>query len=239
MRKLVIGFLLFAFTLAVVFFWNELDGLSLASKANDEKIGNYFTSIGAIAAAISIYFLFRQLKEAGETRKSIYQPDLYPNPIYFKVSDIDISNNNGKGGVRVLPFFIDDEVKDVPYIQISNIGFGAAKSIRIEWEYDFDEIEEYVKNVYLYSRKKEVEFIDFMEEKQKYRINLPVEYIACCGVKLNPKLTSLFNNDPPIIKPSLRMIVSYLDIGNNKYVNNYDIRTIIYEDVVAFSFNRV
>jgi hypothetical protein len=58
MRKIVTAFIIFAILLTIAFLWQEIEHLSFHKKINSEKVGDYFTALGAVAAAISIYFLY-------------------------------------------------------------------------------------------------------------------------------------------------------------------------------------
>ena len=240
-QGLAIVFIVFAIMLAVVFFWEECNEFSLSSKVNHEKIGNYFTSIGAVAAAISIYFLFRQIKASDDARKATYQPDLYPGPGEFRVKDGSFPAMKGQQGDQVFVSRIENNTELLPYIEISNIGLGAAKHIEIKWVFNYKEISDLVKNRYLYLEDRDLdnENIDFLKANQKTEIKVPYSYLSCCGKAINPTFVEyLYARSSIVPKPRLDMVISYQSIGDDTCKKYYNVEVVAYDDKVTLKFYR-
>lgn len=98
------------------------------------------SSFGALGSAIAALFALRHMKK--QTQSS-YKPDLYltfynSNYINYYVNEYSFQ----------FTINIDDktvETNDLIYT-IENIGFGAAKDIQIDWEFDFDKAISTIKN---------------------------------------------------------------------------------------------
>ena len=212
-------FIVFIFALSTAFFWKEK--LNFSKRIDDEKIGNYFTAFGSVAAALSIFFLYRQLQEMQADRKSANLPDLYPAYTKFFMKQINNSS------------FIDGEDKPIvvtlklentdiaenkrAYIELHNIGLGAAKNITINWKYDREKVKEIFKNIYYChdSKHNEMEHIDFIQAAGKINISIPQFYLTCCGSQLNQTYIDIVEPVNEKLKPDLKCEISYQNIYNN------------------------
>ena len=87
------------------------------------------SSLGAMMAAmISLLTLFELFRQ----RKASYKPDLCVLKTHFTVKDSEV----GKFKIPTDWFKHDSEVKNSVFVQLVNIGFGAAKQIKAEWIFD-------------------------------------------------------------------------------------------------------
>ena len=79
--------------------------------------------------AVTVYLLYKQIKEQIEDRKASSRPDLYPERQFFTLTQ--------KEG---FPKLTRDNKEDVlaGLISLYNIGLGAAKEITIKWHFKKD-----------------------------------------------------------------------------------------------------
>jgi hypothetical protein len=63
--------------------WKELPDLSLSKKINAEKVSSFFIAMGSLLTAVTVYLLYKQIKEQIEDRKASSRPDLYPEDQFF------------------------------------------------------------------------------------------------------------------------------------------------------------
>ncbi len=237
MKKTFSLFVIFSILLIIVFCWNEIETLSLSQKINDDKISNFFTSLGSVAA-ISIYFLYGQLLEMKDTKKSTYHPDLYPNQTRIIVDD----QKNSFGSEK--PYVIYSTKNKLgdglyePYIELHNIGMGAAKNITVKWEYDMDEVISVIKDAYWYLKPKELESShhDFLQVNGKLLLSIPRFYINCCGKSVNQTFNNLNYN---IEKPKLEVLISYHDIQNNLLEKKFDVIVTAFGEFVVLNFSMI
>lgn len=242
MRKLFIAFLIFATVLTVLFLWNEVDKLSLHKVINSEKFGNYFTALGAVAAAISIYFLYGQLLEMKETRQAAYQPDLYPEASKFQVKDIkDYEYNSINLPQSIIQRLENNQPQESfrPYIQLYNIGLGAAKNILATWKYNSNDIEQLIKDVYkgYKGTDSESEHFDFLQANGKTTLKIPLYYFNCCGIQLNQDLLDLITPINEKSKPELKLHIKFQDIQNNWIEKTFVVGVEAYNNSVDLNFS--
>lgn len=208
-------FVAFAIALLVLFLWEEKLDISL--KINDGKVSNYLSSIGAFAAALSIYLLYRQLKEMEKARKRAVEPDLYLATTQLKVQDkasLGISPVDQLPYVRICKYEPDVSPDySNTHIQLHNIGLGAAKNISIVWLYDKEEVNALIKGKYMESRSEygDSQKLDFLVPKDSTPINIPHCYFVCCGERLNDDGYPSTSNEE-FEKPLLKVQIDYEDI---------------------------
>lgn len=211
--------------LIVLFLWEEHYDYSKMIDA--EKFASFFTILSSLGTLISLYFLFNQLSEMKEGRIAASQPDLFPASAKFEVSE-ESNNfpdkqvlNSKEPQIKVSSISDENTVSDNAYIEIFNIGQGAAKYINLQWKYDLGEIERLIGIQYRYHKLKEAECkkIDFVRADNKFKIPIPCFYFNCCGSRLNQSLEGVLGSEvpKPKPKPKISLIIDYHDIQNNSY----------------------
>lgn len=240
MRKIIITLIVFASFLLIIFFWGELDELSLEQKINDNKVANFFTSFGGIIVSISLYFLYKQLREM----KSGYLPDLYLSYTEFRVKILPGRDYlNDKSAVKV--FNIEDG-KDTDingYFRLHNIGLGSSKNISIKWNYDLKSVKEVFNDKYQYwpILSTENQHIDFLDAKNNTQIDIPEFYFNCCAPEYNFNI----NNHREVsekmlkgisLKPKIEVMIKYQDIQNEIYTKKFEVEIIPIEDKLRIKF---
>ncbi len=238
MKKIHFSFIIFVVLLFTLFLWNEFNDFSSEEKINDEKIGNFFSSLGAIAAAVSIYFLYKQLIEMDATRRSAYHPDLYPSQTKLKTQNFYYESFGSKPKVHISKLTIYNE-KVKPYITLHNIGLGAAKNIRIEWKYDLEAVENFIKETYNYDKKQrtESEHLDFLPANSKIQIKIPYFYLNCYGEFLNQSISMVLLTQEDVMKPLLSLEISYQDIQDNIVKKTFNVKISAFEQDLNLKFN--
>lgn len=224
--------------MSTLFLWNEIYNFNLQEKINDEKISNFFSALGAVAAAISIYFLYKQLIVMDATRRAAYHPDLYPNKVKLKVENFSHPTFGDKPEVNISRLSTYTE-KNEPYVTLHNIGLGAAKNIKIEWKYDLDAVEDFIKETYSYKKRKktENEHLDFLQANGKIQINIPKFYFNCYGEFLNQNISRILVMQEDMKKPSLALELSYHDIQDNEFKKIFTVKVSAFEQDVNLKFN--
>ncbi len=243
MRKILTAFMIFATLLTIAFLWLEIDNLSIYKTINSEKVGNYFTALGAVAAAISIYFLYGQLLEMRDARKAAYQPDLYPSYSKFQVKDVanpTIFEDGDKPVVKVIRLEDNQPQEQFrPYIELHNIGLGAAKNISATWKYNIDEVENLIKGLYQHYKatEPESEHFDFLQTNGKTFMNIPVHFFNCCGEQLNQTYLDVIDPVNEKHKPELKVQIRYQDIQNNWFEKYFSANVTAFTEFVDLKFS--
>jgi len=176
--------------LLVMFLWKE--HFDLGKAVNDQKFSNFFSIVGSFATATSIFLLYRQIKEMQEDRKASNLPDLYPKIFTFGMMDRDdtidsnrnvltriptpvILNEDGSLGSWSKPVLLD----------IYNIGLGAAKEIKYEWQYQREEVIKMIDGIFEY----DAELMSGDNNNYKFKVgNLEYNHILQVPKKLHNDL---------------------------------------------------
>lgn len=126
MKTLIKILILCSVIIVVLFLWQELPDLSLSKKINAEKVSAFFAAIGSLLTAVTVYLLYKQIKEQIEDRKAASRPDLYPERQFFTLVR-----------ERSFPKLTRDKKDEVlaGLISLHNIGLGAAKEITVKWHF--------------------------------------------------------------------------------------------------------
>lgn len=243
MKIILILFTIFTLILTFSFFRGE--HIDFNCKINDEKIGNFFTALGSVAAIISIYFLYKQLGEIQDARRASQQSDIYPSFTQFIVKDeynFSAFAENEKPVLRIYrnePTHLEQTIR--PYIELHNIGFGAAKNISLKWDYNKNEIIKLIKDVYYYNENttKEKEEIDFVQADGKFNIKIPSFYLICCGEQLNQSYLDTIEPIDEKPKPKIQLEINYQDTQNNHYNKIFDISVEAFLHIVDLRFKAI
>ena len=239
-KIILIFFIIFTIFLTVYFFWKE--DIDTNCKINDEKVGNFFTAFGSVAAAISIFFLYKQLVEMQDARIASQQPDIYPSFTQLFTKDDCNFSNFAEEEKPILSIYRNEsnhiEQKIRPYIELHNIGFGAAKNISLKWVYDRSEIINLIKDAYYYSQNMELtnEEVDFIVADGKLNIHIPSFYLNCCGEKLNQSYLDTIDPVDEKPKPKLNLEINYQDTQNNHYKKIFDVSVEAFLNFVELKF---
>jgi hypothetical protein len=242
MRKIIILFIIFASCLTIVFLWKEIPSFDLSKKINSEKIASYFTALGSVAAAISVYFLYGQLLEMKDTRRAAYQPDLYPSYSKFQVQDVanptifEGGNNPIVKVIRLEDNHPQEQFR--PYIELHNIGLGAAKNISILWKYDVDAVEVLIKDTYQHYKitEPENEHLDFLQATGKTFMSIPYHFFNCCGEQLNQSYLDVIEPITEKPKPEIGLQLRYQDIQNNWFDKYFKVKIDAFTVFVDLKF---
>ncbi len=240
MKIILSFFIIFTVFLTVSFFWQE--HIDTNCKINDDKIGNFFTAFGSVAAAISICFLYKQLVEMQDARKVSQQPDIYLSLTQLFTEDEYNYSNYIEEEKPILNIFRNElnssNQKVRPYIELHNIGFGAAKNISLNWDYDRNKIVKLIKDVYYYGQNIELlnEEVDFVLADGKINIRIPSFYLICCGEKLNQSYLDTIDPTEKKPKPELTLKVNYQDTQNNHYNKIFDVSVDAFLNLVELKF---
>ncbi len=126
--------LLFAVVIiSILFLWDEWSNLSLYKPINHEKFNSYFSSIGALATAFSLYLIYMQTKLISEGNNLAFAPNLVLPPTYEFVFYLTNHVENGK----LVPFYklqrdpAEDELLESLSLTLTNYGKSAALDIVI------------------------------------------------------------------------------------------------------------
>lgn len=240
-RLILWSFLLFILGVTVAFFWNEMEQFSLGSPINDDKIANYFTSIGAIGGLLTLILLYMQLKEMQNQSVQQNLPDLYPLMTILK----DIHAPSPVGGLPSHYFRNVENGEEVQkerlFIRVQNIGNGAAKNIGINWKYNLDDIEKFIDGQYhtLKPKETETDHLDVVGMQAQLKIRPPFYYLECCGKLLNPDSVKYFIDDDVKKKPELTLSLTYSSISNRTFNATYNVFVEAFDDRVVLKFFKI
>lgn len=124
-QKLVFRLLVASIALLTIsFIWKEWETLSFNQKINSEKVAAFFSAVGVLVTATTLFLLYRQIQEQIEDRKAASRPDLYPENQFFAISRKDSLPQLSREGKT------DPENG---MISLHNIGLASAKEITLNW----------------------------------------------------------------------------------------------------------
>lgn len=238
--------------LILLFFWCE--DLKTNQRINSEKISHFASIIGSFATLITVYLLYKQVKEMIDGRNSAYRPVLYidknqfltkdlPNPDFKKILRLEENKFPVVGFYKVIQ--LGDEQKLLPFfltINIKNIGLGVARNIEIQWVYDIEEVKKCLVGFYDEEQNyPKVDSIDFISVNDSYEIFLPYGYMQLYGQKLNTKLIDIISNSESNEdkKPSICLIVRYKNIYEKSYESTFNINIHAVDDEISITFNEI
>lgn len=227
--------------LLTFFLWKE--NFSLSVPINSNKFGDFATILGSLLTALTVFLLYRQIKEMLADRKAGNQPDLFPSETRFETEDLKYSKIPSEEGHLPVPTFRKlnkqvGEMRDSLETKLYNIGLGAAKEIKVKWIYSETEVQEFIKNVYggtSYSCPEEV--IDFIPAGSTVDISLPYFYMQTCGTLLNDDLydTLIENNKD---KPNLILSITFNDIYSNEHKREFVVKLNCIQNFIKVKFRQ-
>lgn len=223
-----------AILLVIPFCWNE--DLDFSAKINHEKIASYFSVLGGIAAIASAVYLYLQLQVLKDSFQAASHPDIYPENLVFEVDEnlIPASQANLKSTrlvtLKQRRMSGGQFVTGTPLVNLYNIGIGPAKKLEAIWVYDNSELRKFINGQYSFgeTNNKPVTF-NFVLPNQGREINVPFNYMACCGPNLNPPIQTP-------AKPLLKLKVAYEDLYLNRYEKVYMVTIVAFQKVIEMSF---
>jgi hypothetical protein len=171
MKQLIRLLSFFIIFLLILFMWQEISDLSFSKKINSEKVSSFFTAISSILTAITVFLLYRQIEVQIEDRKASTKPDLYPADQFFTLTQDKILPNLTKAGSANLLNGL---------VSIYNIGFGAAKEIKIRWHFSQDILKNLIDATVcqLYKSLEKEDTHHFVLPNNKIEKQLPLMYIS-------------------------------------------------------------
>jgi len=242
--------------LSLVFFWNEINDLSLSKKINHDKIADYFTTLftffGTIAA---IYFGYNQNKLSEDLNIATIRPYLAPERSTFKMKDFPLPNVDSKTLYIAIPESISEH--SPVGLKIKNKGVGAAKDIHLEWKFDNKQVEKIVEGIYLPRDINLLSIPEIIQAGDTDYLPLPNDYLCCCGSRVNEghfiitnipflpqnierklggELPESYNKFSGNIKPSLLLIITYRDMHDRNYSKQYEVILTNFTNYFTFNF---
>lgn len=208
----------------MLFLWKEFPDLSLSKKINAEKVSSFFIAIGSLLTAITIYLLYKQMKEQIEDRKAASRPRLYPERQFFALVQ-----------QKPLPKLTRDEKEDVlaGSIFLHNVGLGAAIEIKVNWRFQKNILAPMIEPnfVNIYSNRPTEQNYAFIPSNKQIDIQVPLMYLA--------SLSSFKDGWSEMIWEELFLEITYKDIHNFAYSNKFKVVTYVGALYVLFTFSRV
>lgn len=222
MKTIIKISILCAAFLLVLFLWQEFPDWSTSSKINAEKVSSFFTAISALLTAVTVFLLYKQIKEQIEDRKASSKPDLYPEDQFFSMAYDKLMpklKRNGK----------DEGLNGL--ISLHNIGFGVAKEIRIEWQFNKDIlaplVDSSMRELYVNNIKEDKH--SFILANKQLEIQLPLIYIS--------SLSFFRAGWTEMIWEELFFKISYKDIHDFQYPSKtFKVTVYVASNYVAFRF---
>lgn len=226
------------------FLWKE--PLSLTKSINSDKFGDFGTLLASLLTGITVLLLYKQINEMILDRKASSQPDLYPTATNFETNDISVDNPMSNDKYLPIPFFyrIENGVKSNKFstkVSLFNIGHGAAKEIKISWEYNEQDIIQIIQGKYGSGKYDRLEDrIDFAPANKNVEINLPLHYMKACGSLCNDTIGALFlNQEQKQLKPPLKLHLKFKDIFDNSHDRKFDVKFECFENRVNVEFHLI
>ena len=224
MKSIIKLFILCALFLLILFSWQEFSDISLSKKINAEKVSSFFTAIGSLLTAITVFLLYKQIKEQIEDRKASSKPDLYPADQFFSLSQD-----------KVMPKLSREKKTDVlnGLISIHNIGLGAAKEITLKWHYNSDVLAPLVDSGLreFYKNAETEDNHSFISANNQMEKQIPLMYISSLAF-FRPGWTEMIWED-------LFLEISYKDIHDFQYSPKiFKVTVNVSSHYAAFRFHK-
>lgn len=225
MKSIIKLFFLFFIILVVLFLWCEIPDLSLSKKINPEKVSSFFTAIGSVLTAVTVFLLYKQIREQIEDRRAASKPDLYPADQFFYLQHD-----------KVMPILTRDKKNETltGLISIHNIGLGTAKEIIIRWKFNKDLLGKLVdctlRNFYMGDEPEDT--FSFVLANSQLDVQLPLIYMASFSA-FQPGWTLT-------IWEELYLEIRYKDIHDFQYSTKiFKATTYVNSNFVRFEFKRL
>lgn len=223
--KLILKILILcSIIIVILFLWQELSDLSLTKKINAEKVSAFFTAIGSLLTAVTVYLLYNQIKTQIEDRKASSRPDLYPERQFFTL----IQERN-------FPKLTRDKKEDVlaGLISLHNIGLGAAKEITVKWHFKKDILTPLINTdlVQLYTNRETERQYSFVSPNNQIEVQLPLMYLA--------SLSSFKDGWAEVVWEELFLEIAYKDIHDfDCPVKKFKVVVYVGANYASFNFTR-
>lgn len=220
LKTLIVCFLI----IVILFLWRELPDLSLSKKINAEKVSAFFAAIGSLLTAVTVYLLYKQIKEQIEDRKASSRPDLYPERQFFTL----IKERN-------FPKLTRDNKGDVlaGLISLHNIGLGAAKEITVKWHFKKDILTQLINPdlVQLYTNRETERPYSFVSPNNQIEVQLPLMYLA--------SLSSFKDGWAEVVWEELFLEITYKDIHDfDCPIKKFKVIVHVGANYASFNFTR-
>lgn len=225
MKLLIKIFIAVSVLTLILFLWQEWPDWSITKKINADKVAAFFTAISSLLTAITVYLLYKQIKEQIEDRKATSRPDLFPEDQFFT-----LTQQTG------LPKLSREGKQDVlnGLFNLRNIGLGAAKEIKAKWYFQKEVltplVDDKLLTVYI-NRATETDY-SFVSSNNLIEIPFPIMYVA--------SLNFFKDEWAEMIWEELFLELSYKDIHDHSYIAR-KFKVIVYagKHYARFNFSRV
>lgn len=248
-------------SIVVAFLWNER--IDFKNKINDQKIANFFVTVFTIIGTIAtIFYTIKQYKLSELVNRTSIKPDIFPKSYFFKMED-DGSPLEIRGIAPNLYLTHAMRLKHDFALLIENIGVGIAKNLKFKWIFNISEVEALIKGTYYLTPGDKSKDIDYLGPSKSISIELPSEYLSCCGPKLFDKFeTKFFSNEDtlnlpkpssrniedeitkweeatyPKVRPELFLELTYTDVQDFQYQKVFKTKVTGISNIVTFEFYR-
>ncbi|MHA8070898.1 hypothetical protein V7S77_03155 [Aquirufa ecclesiirivi] len=199
----IIIFSIIVFFITVVFLWQEPTFFDIHKTINNQKIADYFTSIGSIGSVGALIFLYLQLREMKRQSMASLKPELYILSTVFESNELYSEANN---------------------LELYNLGRGYAKCVEVEWIYDVNGVIQEGGNFSSPATGIEKFKYDFVPIEGHIKIRLPQFYLTCCG----GDIISLDEEEFSKVKPKLTLRIYYQAINDEKFTASFEAKILEY-----------
>lgn len=178
----------------------------------------FITSLSAFstATAVSIYYfqldvmnrtILENKKIADNQMEQAIMPEILIDDLSFNIRDL--IEGNTLLGVECYHMNLSMKAN----LLIRNCGFGIAKNITIEWNYDFDKLNDYLRkhNVSANTLRDTEQKISFLVLNQREKLELPKQFLKIACHECN-RVMAWYNERPP-----LKVIITYFNNYDKKY----------------------
>lgn len=140
------------------------------------KTKDLWASIGSIATAISLIFIYLQLKVTKQQILNANKPNLLMNDSIFKISFeknkiYDLPSKSTKQYEQQINL-----LGEYQGISLTNVGLGTAKSIVVSWTYNKKLVEE--RKADFFRPSSNIQNINYLSKDDVYTIYPPFDYLA-------------------------------------------------------------
>lgn len=195
------------------------------------KTKDLWASIGSIATAISLIFIYLQLKVTKQQVLNANKPNLLMNDSIFEISFGEAEPSNIK--LQSIKNYVHkiNLLCESQGITVTNVGLGTAKSIVISWIYNLVE-----------ERSNNNQSINYLSKDSVYTIIPPFEYLASiiqseiyvtsvATSALSGRVNSSSDGDgieiPLNETNNLKLSLSYFDIYGEKVPQEFNVKVFV------------
>lgn len=127
--------------LTLLFIWQEWNDFNLKEKINHDKVGNYFTALGAILTGYSLILIAKQVALQREANDAANRPEIVMVH-YGTAKSPSASDYDG----RPISVTLKNENNEMANFTLKNTGTGTAYDINIDYSFDQKEVLNFFKD---------------------------------------------------------------------------------------------